>query len=328
MHQSTHTISHNRSLLFVVICISLFFTFAAPLHAQTAGLSLIADPEFPLPHTETTVTIDDYSLDTVGSNITWYVDGVEQPNARNERSLKLISGKLGEKSVVKVALSRANTSVLSTTLTIVPTQIDIILEANTYVPPFYAGRALPTRDSMMRATAVVNDGTGTADNAYVYQWSIGPTVLFGGKTKGKRTVDLEMPHYDDVLLFVEVFSAEGEMLGRSAITLLATEPELHFYEHSPLRGLREREILSPYKLIGEETTIYGEPYFVDSRIKEDDAIFTWKINYENAAHDADVPNALTLRHVGGGGESLVGFSVETKKRMPQFVESALRLIFE
>lgn len=321
------------SFIFAGIFVLSFFFSIVPLHAQTipgqsTGLTLVAEPSYPAPHTETIISIDDYSINTVGSTITWFINNVEQTKNKNERSIKVTTGDLGKSTNVRVALSRAGGSVLTTSLSLTPSQVDIILESNTYVPQFYKGRALPSRDSMMRATAVVHDGKETPDSSYVYQWSLDSTVLMGGQTKGKRTIDIQMPHYDDLDLFVEVFKPTGELIGRGAVLLLAVEPELHFYENSPLRGLSERELMSPFRLIGEEATIYGEPYFMDTSMNERVATFTWMIDYEQVLHDASLPNALTLRKVGGAGEAAIDFEVVTKGSIPQFVQKAFQLIFD
>ena len=257
MYQSARTLNSFFSLFFMSVFVFFLFSIATPLHAQTipgqsTGLTLIADPSYPAPHTETIISIDDYSINTVGSTISWFINNVEQTKNKNERSIKVTTGNLGKNTTVRVALSRAGSPVLTTSLSLTPSQVDIILESTTYVPRFYKGRALPTRDSMMRATAVVHDGTATPDSSYVYQWSLDSTVLMGGQTKGKRTIDIQMPHYDDLDLFVEVYKPTGELIGRGAVLLLAVEPELHFYESSPLRGLSERELFSPFSLIGEE----------------------------------------------------------------------------
>lgn len=333
MYQKTPAFQYFFSVFFVSILACGLFFITLPLYAQTipgqsTGLTLLAEPSFPAPHTETVLSIDDYSINTVGSTITWYVNNVEQTQSRNERSIKITTGDLGKSTNVRVVLSRSNGPSISASLSLVPTQVDIILESNTHVPQFYKGRALPTRDSMMRATAVVHDGTTNPDSSYVYQWSLDSTVLQGGQTKGKRTISIEMPHYDDVLLFVEVFKSTGELIGKGVARLLATEPELHFYENSPLRGLSERELMSPFYLIGEEVTIYGEPYFIDAPMNETSAEFAWKIDYEPALHDASIPNALTLRKVGGAGESTIDFSVVTRSGIPQFVQKTFQLIFD
>ncbi|MFZ2253153.1 MAG: hypothetical protein WAW13_03200 [Minisyncoccia bacterium] len=333
MHQHTRRIRTFYSFVFASIFTLSFFSGVAPLHAQTipgqsTGLTLVAEPSYPAPHTETIISIDDYSINTVGSTISWFINNVEQTKNINERSIKITTGDLGKSTNVRVALSRAGGSVLTTSLSLTPSQVDIILESDTYIPQFYKGRALPTRDSMMRATAVVHDGKATPDSSYVYQWSLDSTVLMGGQTKGKRTIDIQMPHYDNLDLFVEVYTSTGELIGRGAVLLLAVEPELHFYENSPLRGLSERELSSPFRLIGEEATIYGEPYFIDSPMRENDATFTWMIDYEPVPHDSSLPNALTLRKVGGAGKAEIDFSVVTRGGIPQFVQKAFQLIFD
>ncbi len=333
MYWSTHTIQAARSLLLMVFCISIFTLFVSPAQAQIStiggvGLLLIAKPTSPAPYTDTTISIDDYSINAVGSSIYWYVNDREEVSARNERSLKVTTGGLGERTVVKASLSRPNSPPISKSITLVPVQIDLITEASTYVPDFYQGRALPTSGSPVRFTAVVNDGTETPNASYVFKWTLGENVLFGGPKKGGESVEVEMPQYDDEILSVEIIKDTGETVGELHTFLKTNQPELHFYEHSPLRGLREREIVSPLYLIAEETTIYGEPYFLDARMDEKDATFTWKIDYEEAAHDAEAPNALTLRHVGGAGESTVQFSAVTTKSIFQFVENSIQLIFQ
>lgn len=318
------------SIFLLSACVFLFFFYSATVNAQAnaAKIQLIPTPAFPAPHTETTISLDDYSLNTVGSSITWFINDVEQKNARNERSLKFTTGNIGEQTAIRVVLSRENSLPLTSTYVINPSIVDIILEAQTHTPSFYVGRALPTRDSMMRVAAVVNDGTKTKDSEYSYTWSLEGKVLFGGQTKGKNVIELEMPHYRGVILTVNVLNATGRSVGEGNIYLQAYEPELHFYEFSALRGLSMRELRSPFNLIGEEATIYGEPYFIDAEMDARAATFNWKLNSAAVLHDLENPNALTVRRVGGSGKSLLDFSVETNTNMPQMVRKGIELIFE
>ncbi len=323
--------------LFVFVCLFFsLFTFTGSLknaHAQSfyneaVGLHLIPTPRFPSPHTPVTVTLDDYSVETVGSTIQWYVNDIERKDALNERSLNIESGNLGKKTAVRVLLTRKNALPLSTSIDIIPSVVDIILEANTYTPDFYKGRALPSTESIVRAIAVVHDGTENLQNAYSYKWTQGDTVLGGGARTGGNVVNVTIDRYADDILELEVFNTAGETVGRRSIPLIPTDPEIHFYEQSPLRGLSGKEINNPFKLIGDETTIYGEPYFFNTKLNESDADFTWTIDSTPTTHDTNVPNAIALRHIGGAGEARIGFSIISKGTIPQVAGSLFNLIFE
>ncbi len=319
-------------MLIGIFC-AVFFTYVPYTHAQSffnenTSVHLIPNPEFPSPNSQVQITLDDYSVQTTGADITWYIQGTENKDFRNERSISLVTGTLGEKITVRVVLTRSNAPALSSSITIVPSVVDLILEANTYVPDFYKGRALPSTESRVRAIAVVHDNSSTPDTTYTYKWMVGDAVMFGGPVKGKNVLDFDIPHYDSGELSVEVFNSKGETLGKQSLTLPVVEPELHFYEHNPLRGLYQREVANPLTLIGEETTIYGEPYFMNTRMREQDASFSWSINSESAEHDAETPNAITLRHVGGEGSAEIGLTIVTKGQIPQFLESAFSLFFQ
>lgn len=322
----------QQTLLCLAVAFFVFTLYGEPAHAQSLfetvkGITLTTVPEFPSPHAPVQVSLDDYSVETTGASIAWFINGVERTEFKNERSITIQTGDVGEKSTVRVVLTRSNAPALSHSLSIVPTEIDIILEADTYVPSFYRGRALPSRDSSLRAIAVVHDGTNVPDSAYTYKWSLGNTVISGGPVTGRNVLMLDLPHFDNQPLLVEVFDSTGTRIGRNEVQLIGTEPELHFYEHSPLRGLSEREVVSPAPLLEQETTFYGEPYFLNARIDKNDADFVWKTNGEEQAPNQATPNAITLRSLGGSGEATVELSIVTKGTFPQFIQNAFRLIF-
>ena len=322
------------SIFCIAIFLYVFFAHPITTHAQAlltgnTGVNLISQPQFPGPNTEVTISLDDYSIDTAGANIAWYLDSIEQPTFRNARATIIKTGDLGKKVTVRVALTRNNLPPLTASLDIIPTKIDVILESNTYTPSFYQGRALPSNESNVRAIVVVHDGTEVLDTSYTYTWSLGEKVLLGGPIKGKNILTFTMPHYDDERLSVEVFAPNGKIVGKQSLVLKSSKPELHFYEQSPLRGLFNKEVTDPLQLIGEETTLYGEPYFMNlNNANDDSAEFSWAIDGTKTAHDATSKNAITLRHVGGKGSASLSLAVVNNKNIPQFVKKAFQIIFE
>lgn len=315
------------SLLFLTVIVGGHTAHAQSAADQNIGVHLVTNPQFPSPNTPIEVSLDAYSLETTGATISWYVNDVPLERFENERTITIETGDIGEKTKVRVVLTRTNAPTLSSSITLIPSVIDVVLESSTYVPTFYKGRALPSSESKLRFIAVINDGTHVSESAYTYTWSLGSTVLLGGPMKGKYILDLDMPHFADVPLFVEVVNPEGEVIGKRSVFLTTTNPELHFYEHSPLRGLSQKELADPLTLVGEETTIHGEPYYINAGIRESEADFTWKINGEPTTPDDGIPNAITLRHIGGEGDARINFRVLSKGRIPQYVEKAFQLFF-
>jgi hypothetical protein len=303
------------------------------LHAQSLfnipqTATLKANPSYPGPNTSVTISLDDYSIDTVGARITWLVDGTELKDETNARSIKIQTGKLGQKKVIKTILSRPSAPSITSSLVLIPVAVDIILEAKTYTPLFYTGRPLPSMESPMRAIALVQTGGAQGPESFTYIWSLGATVLNGGPIKGKYMLDFVMPRYDQKTLSVQVLDQNGTPIGRSAATLEAEEPEILFYEHSALRGLGQKTIASPYPLLGEEATIYGEPYFTHSAVGADTTSFDWKIDGEDATSEPGIPNAISLRRTGDAGSARISLSVTTKDRIPQFVSNTFNLFFK
>ncbi len=326
--------AEHNPLFFVFLCVFLLL-FAIPqtsLHAQTlsgqSGATLIASPQFPTPNQEVTVSLDAYSMNTIGATITWYVDKIELVDRKNERSIKFISGPIGSTHTVRSVIRFPSGLPLEATVVIPITQVDIIVEADSHIPAFYRGRALPSENSLIRAIAVLHGKTAETPAEYTYEWKLDGNPLFGGPIRGKRVIETRMPLYQDHTLTVVVYNAHGVPLGRRTIALNPVVPEVYFYEENPLRGLSRKAITDDFVLIGEETTVYAEPYFMNIEPKTFSGELSWKLNGEHVDPTGVVPNAITLRHVGGEGSANIAFRYVTQTLPPQFVEKAFSIFFK
>jgi hypothetical protein len=291
---------------------------------DVSQLTLRVSPSFPAPNAQATVRLEDYSVNAVGAEVFWFVDGVEQTAAKNERSITVTTGAVGKEIMVRAILRRQDGTDIATSLMVTPTVVDLVLEADTYVPSFYKGRSLPTRNSTLSAVALVHDGKSLADSAYTYRWTLGEDVLFAGPVRGKSRVSFEMPLYSKDLV-VEVLNESGNTVGRRSMNIEAVQPELHFYEWSPLRGLYQRELSNPFALIGEETVIHGEPYFIPKTPSRENTDLTWRIGGMPVSANAEAAQAfgLTRENLGNGQVSL---RLVTKDRVPAVLEKSLTVI--
>lgn len=316
-------------ILYTVLCflvLSLVIPFSA--HAQLPTRADIAvNPPFPQPYSAVTVSLEAYSMDTVGATITWFVDGVEQISSQNARSLTLQTGTLGKKIPLSATVKMLNGPSFTVRRDIIPAAVDLVLESDTYVPAFYRGRALPSGNASMRAIAIPHVGSSVSPSSLTYRWELGGGVLFRGPIRGKQSADITMSRFADERLSVTVIDQNGQSVAQRTIVLNPIEPELHFYEDNPLRGLHERAIIDSLTLIGDETTVYAEPYYMSTNLTPESAQFTWSINGEDATYQNSDQHTITLRKSGGSGSALVELKALTTTKIPQYLRKAFTIVF-
>lgn len=165
------------------------------------------------------------------------------------------------------------TSVINTA-TSTPTSlgtVDLVIEANTYKPSFYRGRAEPTMGNQVRLVAVP---LGRSPTEFTYQWSVdgqalpstGPVATFSDLFKQRPRVS------------VNVIESNGTLFARAEEVVVMSRPEVIFYEENVLRGHGSRAIQDSHTLIGEEGVIRAEPYFVGLAASPDSYRATWKVD--------------------------------------------------
>ncbi len=318
-----------RSLLLLFIC-GLFVCIPIIASAQipgSASASLVVEPTFPEPESEVTVSLDAYSMDTVGATISWYIDSKQVVSSKNERSIVVRTGALGKKTSVSAQVIMQNGPTFTTRRDIIPAVVDLIIEADTYVPAFYRGRALPSGESRIRAIAIPHTGGALSPSSLTYKWEYGGGVLQGGPVRGKQSIELTMSRFSDNVLTVTVIDNSGQSIAQKSLSLNPSNTELHFYEDNPLRGLHERAINDTFTLIGDETTITGEPYYMQTDLSPRTATFTWSINGETSTYQNPDPNTITLRRSGGGGSAAIELKALTTAKIPQYIRKTFNIQF-
>lgn len=291
--------------LCVSICLFVVPFISAAQVPNTPNLGLKLTPEFPEPYSDVEISVDDYTLITTGATITWHIDNIEQSAMRNKRTITVPVGALGEDTNVRVTLLRTGSAPMSTTRTITPAVVDIILEADTYVPNFYKGRPLPTAEAPLRAIAIVHSKDNKPASSYAYKWLENGKVMGGGSMIGQSVHSFTAPRFQNGYLTVEVIDDTGAYIARKSIAVERATPELHFYEENPLRGILKRSLVSPHKLIAEETTLYAEPYYLTSPRGTLAATFDWRLGNTQVSGNEQFPNTLTITREGERADAKV-----------------------
>ncbi len=270
-------------LPYLALGLLLLVILPVPAGAQVGGnvfsdLSITLNPEKPEPFESVTATIDDYSLGSVGGDIIWRLNGTDQPDAENSRSLTFIAPAAGESTTV-TANYRSPQGNFTASKTITPYYLDIIAEAQTYTPGFYRGAALPVFGSRILLTALIHNQAGPLNAAsYSYRWKVANKVLNGGAVKGGFQTYATVPHGRYLNIEVEVLSSQGQTLAKKTITIPSVAIDVQLYEFDSLFGIKNKALKDNQPFVGNSLTVQAVPYYMDNAASLDKQSFVWKIN--------------------------------------------------
>lgn len=317
----------NISLLLLV------FLMASPALAQldtsfngTTQATLVLDPAFPKPGELVTVSLNSYGSNVYNANIVWSYNGETVTDATNKRTIQIIAGDLGETNSVTASLVTQSGSEQQVSTIIEPKYVDIVIEPQTRVPNFYTGRALPSVGSSINATALINNGTGDKRDL-IYTWRLNNKVLSNGPIRGSNQISFDMPRGSQSTLSLEIVNVTGAVVGRKAIILESVRPGLVFYESNALYGSSQNSITNSLVLLGANTTIVAEPYYLDTRTYNNPDISEWEIDNTTKTTNSGNPYEITIQKLQAGGSSRINFHVRSTTEVLQGAQANIEVIF-
>lgn len=284
-------------------------------------------PVFPEPGQTVTVSLNDYSIASDNASVSWILNGEAQPTFANKRQFTYTAGAIGSADVVIAQLSFPDGRVLPVRGVVSPAYIDIILEADSYVPPFYRGRPVPSYSSTVRATGLITNGSAVSSELYSYRWSIDNNVIGGGAQLGARSVVFEIPIRTEHTLKLDIIDSNGVVVGRKSLRLPIVNPELQFYERSTLYGLSRLALAEQISFPGNSITIEAVPYYLDTEVLLGNTVFEWSLNNSTIKTGNTDPFLITLNRGGDQGTARLEFQVQSKEDFLQGAKDKLRITF-
>ncbi|MDR3570723.1 MAG: hypothetical protein P4L81_00790 [Candidatus Pacebacteria bacterium] len=296
----------QRKLVALVFIGTIFF--ALPVLAQsnsigTSALTISAAPAYPSPNTTVTLTAESPLLDLQNSTITWVVNGA---TVGTGISTKVQLGAVGKETDVSVSVSGPSGSD-SASLALVPTSIDLLWEGDSYVPPFYKGRAVPGSNSSIRVLAIphfiTTSGKGVASSNIQFTWSVNGAVDRAQSGVGESSAIFPAAVlYGNDTIDVVARSTDGSLSGEASIVVPTQNPQLVLYEDNPLFGIMYHRPLSQSSTANEsETSFAAVPYFSNAKSANDTSLaYNWTVNGSAVAADPKDPSEITITTKSAG----------------------------
>lgn len=301
-----------------------------------AALDLISfhtNPDTPGPEQAVTVSIQSYAVDLDAAMLTWYVDKNIIASGIGEKSIQTTTKEFGQTTTINVVITTASGARYDKQFLIKPAEVDILWEADTSVPPFYKGKALPTYKSIVKLNAIPRFNTLASDpSRYAYAWTanqIQGLAMVPGKNStlvGMKYAGSAVP----ITVKVTNYGVGGENTTiTGAQKILAVEPLLLFYEDAPLMGIRFDQALSGSRITnGTSFTLRAVPYFFSGDdLANANLVYEWRKDVQQLTPGLD-PNVIVLGKEGTGAQSsTIQLSVTNRKRILQSANAGVTINF-
>jgi len=317
---------------FFFLCVVTFLSAPFMTHAQFPSTltqentsTITSLPRHPEPGETVTLTLNDYSINTNGATTRWFVNGVMV--SENERSLQLNAGALGNSTAVIVRTSLPNGTTLEAAHTVTPIRVDMLIEADTLTPAFYKGRSIPSSGSLVRVTAIPFTGVDRDPETYSYTWKVKDKVQTGGSQYGGNSVTFTSGFERNMEVSVDIIDTDGTIITSETIYVPLSDPELHYYEINPLRGMSEFAIGGGFTFVGDEIRVRAEPYFISSSLLNENPHREWKLNGSTIKNPSGDLQEITLRKQGDSGSFQLEFHIRNLKQLLQGVKKSVTISF-
>lgn len=329
----------SKIIKIVLTAVILVIIYPSLASAQTVDLPFALSgelgidmaPRYPKPQELVSIELSLYTEDLNSADITWRQNGKLMLGGKGATSYSFKTGAAGEEINIEISIKLLSGSAFSKNIKLNPAGIDLIWEANSYVPPFYKGKALHPKQGSLRIVAIpefVKNGRTTPPQNLIYKWSNGNTVYESQSGYGKNSIVVSSSLFGrEENIEVLVTDPVNNLVVQEFLDVRAVEPEIVFYENNPYYGhIFESAVSDSLNLNSEEIEVLAAPYYFT---KERDGVlkYEWRLNGQSIPNLSDSRTAIFRRPDGQGGKSNISLQIANNGRILQQAKADLSISF-
>lgn len=266
------------------LLVAILIVFGTTAYAASSS-SILVDitPPNPAPYEDTSISLNSYANNLDSVLITWSVNGKSVLSGIGKKSFSLKAPAAGSETAVGALISLPDGNI-ETKILIRPSVMVLLWQANdSYIPPFYRGKALATADSEVKIVAMpeVKTSSGlTSPKNMTYAWKKDYTNEQDASGYG-RNFFLYINDYleNSNNISVVASTVDQKYSSEANIDVGTTQPKILFYKNNSLLGTLWNMALSDtYKINGAEM-VRAIPYFISPKeILNPRLVWSWFIN--------------------------------------------------
>lgn len=330
-----------KQVAFILTSMILFFGVAfvvtphtsAQVNIEPSDIFLEINPEVPEPGQTVRVKMGSYVFSIDELYTEWQENGVTKLAGFGEKTFQFGAGKIGETKVITLIVKNEPTGNVIYKKQIVskPSGLDILWQASdSYTPPFYKGKALPTSEGIVKIIALPTFQVGTqsiSPKNVIYNWKRNFEPVTQASGYGKNVISIKQSYLQDEET-ISVVANEPTEGGTAKGSLLVKpfDPKIIFYKKDPLLGIDfHNGINSSTSLSTDDTTLVAIPYFMSPKnILDPDLSYTWKLNDSEISTPA-IKNQIVLRGTQDPGVATLDLAIESAKKLFLSVKNQISL---
>ncbi len=323
-------------LLYLVTTLTVFgIIFASKANAASPESILVEMvPPYPAPHENTSIALNSYVSNLNSVLISWSVNGKIIASEMGKKTLSVTAPGTGEKMDIVVTIYLPD-GAIEKEITIKPAVMLLLFQANdSYVPPFYKGKALPTPDSEVKVVAMPEARTsaGLIDSKnMVYAWKRDYNNSVDGSGYGKNYFLYVNDYLEDTnAISVRASTTDQEYSSEARITIRTALPKILFYKNDNSLGtLWDMALANTHKIQGPEI-VQAIPYFMSPKeLRTPYLIWSWFINDNQVDLSTSLrKNLIPLQAESGThGTSKLKLNIENGYKIFQTVEKEINIEF-
>ena len=330
-----------RSLYrYLAICAVILIIGMPAVHAQTdpsgtIGLQLTSSTESPIPGQTLTITAESYNIDIDSAALTWISNGKVIAKGIGVTTATVQAPALGKNVAIEVTATAADGTSFTNSIILGSGSVDLIVEPDGYVPPFFMGKNAVAYQNAVKIVAMPHlansSGVEYDPSTLVYQWQQDGAALADQSGYDKQSIVIPgniVPH--PYTISVTVSTRDGSAQGTEYIPISPISPEVLFYNDDPLYGALYNRALGNSVYVGSqrELGVRAVPYGFDvPAIGLGNLSLTWLI--DGVEHqELETGESVTLRAPAGtAGSSDIELDINNTQNILQQASATFSAIF-
>jgi len=318
----------KKGLILILALIFVSFAFTSHAQVQEGDITLSLNPQNPKANDYVAASIASNSTDLTKAQISWLLNGQMSIQKVGQTNFSFNVGDVGTQTSLEIQIQTADGSSIDKKITINPSSIDMLWEAvDSYVPPFYEGKALSPAEGTIKVVAVTDSNNG---EVYGYNWRQDDSNMADSSGYGKSSYSFKNTFLDTSnTVAVTISDLLNNTIGDGQITLIPATPKILFYERDPALGIKfQKSIDDGFTINPNGSTIVAIPYFINPKnLNSSDLDIKWSID-SNQIDTPAVKNELGIKPVSGqSGSSVIDFVVNNINTLSLNLEKSLNVNF-